>query len=299
VFSVYSSSVASLAIAAALASRDMIAAILHPTFDNIHDLMVKMLRVVPVPESLDATATIKAARSAAANAIVLTTPNNPTGRLIDRTSLTEFARQCLEHDLTLCLDTSFRGFDDRTQYDHYAILERTGVKYIVIEDTGKLWPVSELKLGFIAVSEHWRSAVEHALSDILLTVSPFVLVLVRELSQDAERGGLRQLQALISDNRQTVRVSVADLPGVAVLDEDARVSVSRIAFPDARQADNIRAALRDRGVHVLPCGQFYWNNPREGARVIRVALARDREVITSACHMLADTWRTIATAEAV
>ena len=40
----------------------------------------------------------------------------------------------------LVIDACFRAFDGRAQFDSYEVLDATGVEYVVIEDTGKLWP---------------------------------------------------------------------------------------------------------------------------------------------------------------
>ncbi|MHA3835185.1 aminotransferase class I/II-fold pyridoxal phosphate-dependent enzyme [Terrabacter sp. AAH1] len=293
VFSVYSSSVATTAVGYAMAESDERVALLHPTFDNIHDLLSRQLGIVPLPEPFDPATGVAAAFADGATAIFLTTPNNPTGQFLDEPTLRRLVEECVTYDLTVCLDTSFRGFEPQTQFDHYALLEDSGVRYVVIEDTGKLWPVSELKLGFVAVSHHWRRPVEHALSDILLSVSPFVLALVEQLALDGANGGLEQLHALVATNRGRVARLVADLPGVTLLDAPAAVSVARLELPSSSVADDMNGRLRERGVHVLPCGPFHWDAPSEGSAQLRIALARDPEVIDSACDVIADVWEDV------
>jgi len=291
VFSVYSSSVATVAVGFALAESNETVALLHPTFDNIHDLLARLVDIIELTDPVDPASAVSDAVGRGATAIFLTTPNNPTGHYIDEPGLRQIVNDCAKENVTLCLDTSFRGFDTRTQFDHYAILESTGIKYIVIEDTGKLWPVSEMKLGFVVVSSHWRRRVEHALSDILLSVSPLVLALVRDLAADATEGGFDVMRQLIDGNRTALLDCVRKLPGVRVLNADARVSVARIRFPDSRAAMHVLEALRTRGVHLLPCGQFHWNAQHEGASTLRVALSRDHSMIKHACDQLTEVWR--------
>jgi enduracididine biosynthesis enzyme MppP len=284
VFSVYSSSVATMVVGRVLRERHRKVALIHPTFDNIPDLLrVDVDELLPISEHALAGADLGAAVEGRASAVWVTTPNNPTGEVVGREAFTQLAHEAARRGLLLCLDTSFRGFDVRTQYDTYDVLERAGANYVVIEDTGKLWPVAELKLGFLSVSESLKPAVEHALSDVLLTVSPLVLELVDELAQDAAAGGYAALHGLVADNRAEVFAVVGGTEIAEVADDhDARVSVSRIRFDSADDADRFRAALRDRGVHVLPCRQFHWADPAQGAPLIRIALARDRETIVEA-----------------
>ncbi|MGQ4599720.1 aminotransferase class I/II-fold pyridoxal phosphate-dependent enzyme [Nocardia sp. R6R-6] len=286
IFSVYSSSVATMAVGAVLADRGDTVALLHPTFDNIHDLLVRSVPLLPVSEAECSAANLRQPLRRGASCLFVTTPNNPTGWVLDRGRFERLAATCAEHGILLCVDSSFRGFDARAQFDHYEILHRFGVSYIVIEDTGKLWPFAELKLGFLVVSEDLRPAVEHVLSDVLLTVSPFLLKLIEALSVDGQENGLTALHALIAANRRAVARAVADLPGVRLVDGAARVSVSRLEFDSPGQASAVRRGLHERGVHVLPCDQFHWARPQDGAGLLRLALARDPETVTDALRRL-------------
>jgi aspartate/methionine/tyrosine aminotransferase len=287
-YSVYSSSVATMVVGAVLAERGVGVALLHPTFDNIHDLLARVTTVTPISERQCAEADLSPVDAAGARCLFVTTPNNPTGWLLDAERFRAVAAECAARGVILCVDTTFRGFDTRTQFDHYAILRETGASYILIEDTGKLWPFAELKLGFLAVSADLRPAVEHALSDVLLTVSPFVLKVVEALSADGRDGGLDQLHALIADNRESVAKAVAGLDGVELVDNGSRVSVSRLAFEAGGHAGAVHDVLRERGVHVLPCAQFHWARPSEGEHLLRVALARDPQTLAAALAKLVD-----------
>ncbi|MGF7234012.1 MAG: aminotransferase class I/II-fold pyridoxal phosphate-dependent enzyme [Frankia sp.] len=291
VFSVYSSSVATMVVANVLADAGHRVALIHPTFDNIHDILTRTVPIHPISEAACAEGDLRDAVGKGATCLFVTTPNNPTGWFVDRDAFERIAATCAANRVLLCLDTSFRGFDTRTQFDYYEILDRLGVEYLVIEDTGKLWPFSELKLGFLVASAGIRHAVEHALSDVLLTVSPFVLKVVEELSVDAGEAGLEALHNLIATNRGIVGTAVDELPGVRIADPDARVSVCRLVFPSEAHAESARGGLRDVGVHVLPCQQFHWAQPREGASLLRLALARDSSIVAEAVHRFAAVYR--------
>ncbi|WP_213451206.1 aminotransferase class I/II-fold pyridoxal phosphate-dependent enzyme [Rhizomonospora bruguierae] len=285
VFSVYSSSVATMAVANVLSGHRV--ALIHPTFDNIHDILVRQATMIPISEDACVEGDLSQALAGNATCVFVTTPNNPTGRALDEADLRRLADDCAANGLLLCLDVSFRGFDLRAQFDHYAVLEDSGVDYVVIEDTGKLWPMQELKLGFVAVSESMRAKVEHALSDVLLTVSPFVLTLIEMLAVDAAQGGLAELHRLITENRRIVSDAVGGLDRVELLDPQSRISVGRLRFSSPTDADRTRRGLYERGVHVLPCRQFHWADQQEGAALLRVALARNGATLAEGMRRLA------------
>ncbi|WP_213956679.1 MULTISPECIES: aminotransferase class I/II-fold pyridoxal phosphate-dependent enzyme [unclassified Variovorax] len=277
VYSVYSSSVATMVLANALRGHRV--AMLHPTFDNIHAILSKVVPVMSMSESEIAEIRFSDEVDKQATCLFITTPNNPTGWVLTQSALEGLCCYCLRKGKVLCLDVSFRGFDIRAQFDHYAVLERTGVEYVLVEDTGKLWPLQELKLGFLAVSEGFREKVHHCLSDVLLTVSPFLLQLVEVFSLDGAAGGFERLHALIAENRKMIVDALDGFEDIKVPDCDARISVCRLQLPTSLQAEKAYKFLTSRGVHVLPCRQFYWERPEDGARLIRIALARNKKVV--------------------
>lgn len=286
VFSLYSSSVATMVLATCLRRRAARVALVHPTFDNLPDLLSGSVELVPIAEQALAEADVAGLGRHRETCVFVTTPNNPTGWWLSREGLERLACACAERGFLLCLDTSFRGFDLRTQFDSYEVLHRTGVDYVVIEDTGKLWPVSELKLGFVAVSRTMRDEFAHALRDVLLSVSPFVLRLVEELAIEAAQGGFGLLHDLIATNRAAALAATEELEDVYLPDRDARISVCRVRFRSAQEADRVRRELSAVGVHVLPGRQFHWADPEQGGVDLRLAVARRSELVGEALGRL-------------
>ncbi|MCX5206939.1 enduracididine biosynthesis enzyme MppP [Streptomyces sp. NBC_00237] len=277
VLSCYASSVAMEILARTLATSIDNVALVHPTFDNIPDILRGCgLGLVRLDEEVLHGGDLSAEFLDSVGAIFVTTPNNPTGVVTSEARLTRLAQQCAEHDVILCLDTSFRGFDIRAQYDHYAVLGASGCRWVVIEDTGKLWPTLDLKAGLLVYSDNLDLPIDLIYSDILLGISPMILTLIREFAKDAANGGLEDLHAFIEHNRQIVRSALADIPNVTVLGEGLRVSVERVRVDDG-SASKVWAALRDENVYVLPCRKFHWANPAEGDDSFRIALARPVE----------------------
>jgi enduracididine biosynthesis enzyme MppP len=259
-------------------------AMIHPTFDNIPDLLRGVgAALVPVPEEqlIDGSARLPAGT----DVMFCTTPNNPTGRVVPREVLAHWARVCERRGIVLGLDTSFRGFDVSAQYDHYEVLAEAGCRYVVIEDTGKLWPTLDLKVGLLVFSRHLSLPMRSIYTHILLGVSPFILLLVRHFADDAAAGGLAELHRFVAHNRALLRnhLGAAALPDLA-----SRISVARVAVPAGRSATTMSRELRRTGVHVLPCRQFHWAAPEDGERYMRVALGRQPEVVDEAAAAIRD-----------
>jgi enduracididine biosynthesis enzyme MppP len=287
VLSCYSSSVAMEILARSLeAAKAEAIALVHPTFDNIPDILRGVgLRLIPVEEQALHGGDLGPAVLRSVSCVFVTTPNNPTGRVLSEDRLRRLAAECAEYDVTLTLDTSFRGFDVDAYYDHYAVLDASGCRWVVIEDTGKLWPTQELKVGWLVSSENVGLPLAAVYSDILLGVSPLVLSLVHRFSEDAAGGGLADLHRFIAENRATLRSALAQVPGVRFPDPGSRVSVERIDI-GARSGLEVWSELRDQGVHLLPCQKFHWANPSDGDHSLRVALSRPKFAVAAAADAL-------------
>lgn len=286
VLSCYSSSVAMEILSRSLVSRTKAVALVHPTFDNIADILRGVgLRLTPIPEDVLHGGDLPVEVLTSVGAVFLTTPNNPTGRVVTEERLRRVAEQCAEHDVLLLLDTSFRGFDPRAHYDHYAVLAASGCRWVVIEDTGKLWPTLDLKAGLLVSSRNTGIPLDKIYSDILLGVSPLILAMIRRFAEDAADGGLADLHRFIAGNRELVRNTLAEVPGVDFPDPDSRVSVERIRLAD-RTGTDVWAALKEHHVYALPCRAFHWADHDAGDSTLRLALARSSVPLTRSVQTL-------------
>jgi len=289
----YSSTLATDVLARALPAGSTIA-LLHPTFDNIRDLFVTRGHTLrPLAEEA-----VRAMDWPAppVSAVFVVQPNNPTGLVLPAQGLRSLAEHCAANGQTVIIDASFRGQDRRAQYDCYAILDAARADWVVIEDTGKLWPVHELKIGMLVFSDRTRLPIGRAFSESLLSASPVILLLVKALAADWVNGGYERARSIIDGNRRVVG-RAAESVGLALADPASTISVARIGLPDAGPDSAVLyEAMASRGVHVLPCGPFHWADRAEGLRYIRLSLARPPAAVQAAARSLAQTYAELATA---
>jgi len=291
ILSCYSSTLATDIVARALPIGATIA-VLHPTFDNIADLFVtRGLSLVPLTEEalLD-----RDWPGPPVDAIMITHPNNPTGLVTPEEHLESLAEHAVRHGQTIIVDASFRGQVRDAQYDTYRILDAAGADWIIIEDTGKLWPTHELKIGLLAFSERTRLPIERAFSESLLAASPVVLQLVTALAADWANGGYERSREVLEDNRAVVKEAV-EAVGLRLADPCSQISVARIALPaNGPDSSVLHKDMLGRGVHVLPCPPFHWADPESGLRFIRVSLGRPFETVATAARTLAQSYRALS-----
>lgn len=287
ILSCYSSTLATDIVARAMAPETTMA-VLHPTFDNIADLF--RTRGVTLSPLTETSLLAGEWPRPPVTAVVVTQPNNPTGLVIPEDHLASLAAHCAHHGQTLVVDASFRGQDRRAQYDTYAILDAAGPDWIVIEDTGKLWPTHELKVGMLAFSEGITLPLRRAFSESLLSASPVVLLMVAALAGDWACGGYERARELVDRNRAVLVDALAEV-GLGVADPRSEISVVRVTLPDGGpDSSDLYRELVSQGIHVLPCPPFHWADPAEGLRFIRLSLARPTDAVEIAAKTLARTY---------
>lgn len=293
ILSCYSSTLATDIVARALPAGATLA-VLHPTFDNIADLLVtRGLKLVPLSEEalLDQDWPHPPVRG-----IVITHPNNPTGLITPQSHLRSLAEHASRHGQTVILDASFRGQVRDAQYDTYAVFDAAGTDWITIEDTGKLWATHELKVGLLAYSERTRLPIERAFSESLLAASPVVLQMIGALAEDWAGGGYERARALVERNRAAVRDAI-EPTGLRLADPTSQISVARIDLPaDGPDSTLLYKDLLTRGVHVLPCAPFHWADPTAGLRYIRISLARPYDIVAAGARTMAQAYRELSAA---
>ena len=289
ILSFYASTVATDIVGACIARTGRRVALINPIIDCVPAILRhRGLELVPVgerrlagPDPLGGLGEL--------DAVITANPNNPTGALLAAPALRRLADACVDRGAVLVIDSCFRAFDARAQYDSYAVLDASGVEYVVIEDTGKLWPTGGIKLGFTVTSARNRLPVAEVAADILLTPGAFATAVVESFALDMAQGGLATLQGRIDGNRAILRKELARSSVARLADGDSRVSVSRIELPRGMSGTRLWGQLLRRGVHSVPCRPFYWARPSVGERYLRVALAREPEVVRRAALAIVDT----------
>ncbi len=178
IMSYYAAGVAIDLVGRVLAARTGTVGVIHPTLDCLPALIrSRGPRVVPISEARlrrrDPLAGFEAI-----GGLYIANPNNPSGRVLDPEELRRLAESCARRSVALAIDACFRAFDVEAQYDMYAVLDATGVDYVVIEDTGKLWPLGGVRLAFLAFPEHSALGIPEASGDLLMNAPPFAALVV-------------------------------------------------------------------------------------------------------------------------
>ncbi|MEU2088110.1 pyridoxal phosphate-dependent aminotransferase [Nocardia beijingensis] len=298
----YSASSAITMVASHCARSGKRVALIEPVFDNISSILRREhVELVPLPEQ-DCTAEhLPAALARLDPAVVwLVSPNNPTGWTLSESDFGTLVQACAARRCTLVLDSSFRFFAPLpTGWSQYEILEESGISYIVLEDTGKTWATSEMKVGLTVCSPDMYTEMYRLHDDLLQSVSPFHLRILTEFIEDSSRNGVeRSILPSVLQNRDILRSILSGgelrfLTGVR-----SPVSVDWLRLQEGMDCEEfVREAIR-AGVHVLPGTNFFWNRPERGRNFVRIALARDPRLMLEGARLLRDTANRLAAQDA-
>jgi aspartate/methionine/tyrosine aminotransferase len=295
----YAASISTMVVATYLMQRKLSVSLIEPCFDNLHDLLKNQgVPLSPVPEQdlADAGAIYhNLRRRVTTDALFLVDPNNPTGFTLlsdGRRGFEEVVRFCVDHRKLLIIDRCFASFamvdGGVSWFDLYELLESSGVSYLIIEDTGKTWPVQDAKCAILMSSADLYPAIYDIHTSVLLNVSPFTLNVLTRYLEDSKRDGLQSVRAVLETNRAVLAEALVPTC-IRMHRPRAKVSVAWLDIADLGiDAASFQKRLLAHDVYVLTGNYFYWNNPRRGDRFVRVALAREPALFAPAAAKLAE-----------
>lgn len=244
--------------------------LVEPTFDNLALLLRRRgVPLHPIPADQLAAALITETPESvldpeALDAVFVVNPNNPSGIEYDSRQLPVLSEWCARHGKVLLLDNTFR-FQCRRTYDDVAVLRRSGVSFVAIEDTGKSLPTLDLKASPLIFSDDLAPLLNTLYEEVYLCTSGFSLAILTELLQRTAAHGLdATLWALIDDRRARLRAALHG-SAITVAPEaiDSTLSVewldcSGTGLDDLTATAHLRDAL---GLHLLPGRPFFWASP--------------------------------------
>jgi aspartate/methionine/tyrosine aminotransferase len=278
--------------------------LVEPCFDNLADIFRRhQIPMRPLPDALleaPRDTFQRALGTVNSDAICLVTPNNPTGTALAEGNLRVLLEFCKERGKLLILDNCFRAYLPRhLVYDQYRLVLESGIDAVLIEDTGKTWPTSEIKAPFFAVSRARGlfDRIYDIYTDFLLHVSPVGIKLMHEFIRLSQQDDMASIHEVVRVNRQALYDSLAGTFLTPCEHPFASVAWLRIDGP--LNGLELKQILDKHGVFVLPGAQFFWHVRRQGERFIRVALSRDNDMFREAAALLGDVCRKVADAALV
>jgi aspartate/methionine/tyrosine aminotransferase len=297
----YAASIAILHVANYLSNHHLSVSLIEPCFDSIFQVLRNQnVKVSALPEELlyDSSRIYdNLLYHVKTDAIFLVDPNNPTGFTTlgdhNRHAFNEIIRFCKDQDKLLIFDHCFAPFllldSQISLYDTYDVLENSGISYIVIEDTGKFFPTQGIKVSIVKMSPDLYDGMYEIYNGYLLSVSPFVLNFITTYITASFCSNFSQIRDPIEQNRSTLETLLKG----QIIDLVPNLTKTSVAWCEIKsphvQATDLQEFLQIRKkVHILPGTFFYWDNPEQGGKYLRIALARNTDNFKKGMSLLVE-----------
>ena len=226
--------------------------------------------MLPDPEAARARLTPRT------RAIVLVTPNNPTGAEYPPELVAAFAALAREHGLALILDETYRDFHSQPGRPHALFADPDWRDWLVhLYSFSKAFRLTGHRTGAIIASAARLAEAEKVLDTV--TICP------PQLGQKAALWGLRHLSDWVASERLEIlrrrdaaRATLAALPGWRVLGCGAYFAYVEHPY-DVPSATLCPRLVREASLLMLP-GTMFAPSPAQGgdaraARQLRIAFA--------------------------
>lgn len=220
-------------------------------------------------------------------AVVLNTPNNPTGRVFGRDDLTGVAELCRRHDAWAVTDEIYEHLVYEGQHVPMATVEGMADRTVTVSGASKTFSITGWRIGTIVAPTPMTDAIRKV-HDFLTVGAPAPL-------QEGVAAGMEALgpdyyDALREDYRERREVLLAGLRAAGFRcrrPSGAYYIMADFSDVDDRPDDEFaRWMAAEVGVAPVPGSSFY-RDPADGRRQVRFAFCKTVDVLEEAAERLA------------
>ncbi|HXX00979.1 MAG TPA: aminotransferase class I/II-fold pyridoxal phosphate-dependent enzyme, partial [Candidatus Acidoferrales bacterium] len=220
-------------------------------------------------------------------AIIVNTPNNPTGKVFTRAELELIRDLCVEFDVLAITDEIYEHIlYDGTRHISMASLDGMGERTVTINGMSKTYSVTGWRVGWAIAPEKITNAIRKV-HDFLTVGAPAPL----QEAGAAALGLPTEYYAKLAEGYRVRRDHL--IPALVEAGFKCfrprgayyvMTDVSAFGFPD--DVSFARYLVQDIGVATVPGSSFY-RDPRDGARQVRFAFCKKPETLDEAARRLA------------
>ena len=235
-------------------------------------------RFQPTPALLD-----KALEAGPLAGLIVASPSNPTGTMLDSKSFRELVAYCSAHDIRLVSDEIYHGITYGADADSALSFTQDAV---IINSFSKYFSMTGWRLGWMVMPEDLLRVTESLSQNLYIsppTLSQIAAVAALDCSEELDRN-----VAQYARNRELL---LEELPK-AGFDSIAPADGAFYLYADVSHMTNdsdafCRAILAETGVAITPGIDF---DPDRGNRFVRFSFAGTTETMAAAAKALQD-WR--------
>jgi aspartate/methionine/tyrosine aminotransferase len=291
----FSGSIALERTISALVPTDRHTLVTEPGFDSIARFVERSaqrppltVRLDPFSSRLERVEEIVRLVDRSVGAVVIVSPDNPSGLALSTPELNRLARACGLVDAVLIVDHCF-ALVNFAHADLGMAFNLNGIcRWAALWDTSKSIELAGEKLGFIFASHSEMAMVKSALNEIQLELPILSLAAVGTAMLELHRGdGIGSYNRLIAANYHSLRAA-CELIGLKINQPDAGgfaliTTEDNELYTSLDMANKLR---KEYGIAVVPSEHLYLTDYVSAKGFLRISLARPREKVDRLCAAL-------------
>jgi aminotransferase len=212
-------------------------------------------------------------------AIVINTPNNPTGKVFTRDELAFIANLCLEHDCLVITDEIYEHMVyDGFEHISPATLPGMRERAIIVNGLSKTYSVTGWRVGYVLAPAHLTNAIRKV-HDFLTVGAAAPLQAAGALAVSLPDEYYEDLRRSYEERRDFI-VSSLEAAGFRPFTPHgayyAMCDISDFGFSD--DVTFTRYLIEEVGVAVVPGSSFY-SDPASGSHLVRFAFPKRMETL--------------------
>ena len=231
-------------------------------------------------------AELAAAFNARTRAVVVNTPNNPTGKVFSRVEMEQIAALCRKWDVLCVTDEIYEHilYDD-AEHVSMAALDGMRERTVTISGLSKTWSVTGWRIGWCLAPPELTNAIRKV-HDFLTVGAPAPLQEAAATALAMPREYFRRLADSYRERREFL-VPALERAGFKPFSPRGAyyvmTDISGFGFPD--DVAFARWLVAEGGVAAVPGSSFY-SDPAAGSQRLRFHFARKRETLEAAAERL-------------
>jgi aspartate/methionine/tyrosine aminotransferase len=231
-------------------------------------------------------AELAAAFNSKTRAIVVNTPNNPTGKVFSRVEMEQIAALCRKWDVVCVTDEIYEHIlYDGAEHVSMAALDGMRERTVTISGLSKTWSVTGWRIGWCLAPPELTNAIRKV-HDFLTVGAPAPLQEAAATALAMPQDYFRRLADSYRERREFL-VPVLQRAGFKPFPPRGAyyvmTDISEFGFPD--DVAFARWLVAEGGVAAVPGSSFY-SDPAAGSQRLRFHFARKRETLEAAAERL-------------
>ena len=231
-------------------------------------------------------AALRAAFNERTRAVIVNTPNNPTGKVFSRAELEQIGRLCEEYDCLLITDEIYEHitFDGERHVPPIAIGNLRD-RCVLVNSLSKTFSVTGWRVGWVIAPPELTSSIRKVHD--FLTVGAASPLQQAGITALAMPDSYYQELARNYQNKRDTLVSILENAGLRCFVPKGAYYVmcdaSGLGFPD--DVALARHLVEDIGIAAVP-GSSFFSDPASGSQLIRFCFAKRAETLSAAAERL-------------